>query len=198
MPKRIAPLSDIQVNKAKSRESDYKLNDGYGLYLLITPTGGKLWRFDYRYEDKRKTMAFGAYPAVCLADARRQREDAKKLLANGVDPAEMKKSVKQAKTALKENSFETVAREWHSKFSAPAAGKWSKHHAVTIIDRLGRDVFPWLGTRPIIEIKAPELLSILHRIEKRGALDSAHRVRHYCSQVFRYGSMVCAGYHLLP
>lgn len=184
MPKKIAPLSDIQLSKAKAKESDYKLADGGGLYLFITTTGGKLWRMDYRFNDKRKTTSFGSYPIITLADARQRREDAKKLLVNGVDPAEMKKSVKQAKTALKENSFEIVAREWHSKFSG--AGKWSNPHAVTIINRLERDVFPWMGNRPIIEIKAPELLTVLHRIEKRGALDSAHRVRHYCGQIFRY------------
>ena len=86
MPKRIAPLSDIQVKNAKPQEKEYKLMDGFGLFLLVTPTNGKLWRFDYRTNDKRKTIAFGAYPAVSLADARQRREDAKKLLANGVDP----------------------------------------------------------------------------------------------------------------
>lgn len=184
MPKRIAPLLDIQVNRAKPKDRDYKIADGGGLYLLITTTGGKLWRMDYRFNNKRKTISFGAYPDLSLADARQRREDAKKLLANDIDPSEMKKSVKQAKTALNESSFEIVAREWHSKFSS--ADKWSKPHAATILDRLARDVFPWLGNRPIVEIKAPELLEVLHRIEKRGALDSAHRVRHYCGQVFRY------------
>ena len=184
MPKRIAPLSDIQVNKAKPKEAVYKMADGGGLYLLVTTTGGKLWRMDYRFNDKRKTLAIGAYPAITLADARQRREDAKKLLANGVDPGEMKKSVKQAKTALNANSFEIVAREWHAKFSA--ANKWSQPHALTILDRLERDLFPWIGNRPVSEIKAPELLTSLQRIESRGALDSAHRVRHYCSQVFRY------------
>lgn len=182
MPKRIAPLSDIQVSKAKAKESDFKLNDGYGLYLLITPTGGKLWRFDYRHEGKRKTMAFGPYPAVSLADARQRREDAKKLLANGVDPGEMKKSIKQAKVALEENSFETVAREWHTKFS----GQWSAGHAATIMDRLTRDVFPWMGTSPVSEIKPVDLLAVLRRVEGRGALETAHRIRTICGQVLRY------------
>ncbi|MFZ2949600.1 MAG: integrase arm-type DNA-binding domain-containing protein [Desulfuromonadaceae bacterium] len=185
MPKRIQPLSDIQVKNAKPKEADYKLSDGYGLHLFVTPTGGKLWRLQYRFDGKQKLLSFGAYPALTLADARQRREDAKKLLANGVDPGEMKKSLKQAKTILAQNSFENVAREWHNKFSS--AGKWSKPHAVTILDRLERDLFPWVGNRPIIEIKAPELLTVLHRIENRGALDSAHRVRHYCGQIFRYG-----------
>ena len=182
MPKRIAPLSDIQVKNAKPQEKEYKLMDGYGLFLLVTPTNGKLWRFDYRTSDKRKTMAFGAYPAITLADARQRREDAKKLLANGVDPGEMKKFLKQAKVALDENSFEIVAREWITKFS----GQWSQVHATTIMDRLEKDVFPYMGQRPVIDIKSPELLAVLRRVESRGALDTAHRIRNHCGQVFRY------------
>lgn len=140
MPKRIAPLSDIQVKNAKSQNKEYKLMDGYGLFLLVTPTSGKLWRFDYRFDEKRKTIAFGAYPSITLADARQRREDAKKLLANGVDPGEMKKAIKLAHIELKENSFEIVAREWHTKFHS----QWSQVHADTIIDRLSKEVFPTL------------------------------------------------------
>lgn len=182
MPKRIAPLSDIQVKNAKPKKTEYKLNDGYGLFLLVTPTGGKLWRFDYRHEDKRKTLSFGAYPALTLADARERRDDAKKLLANGVDPGEMKKSIKQAKVELVENSFEIVAREWHSKFS----GQWSPGHAATIMDRLTRDTFPWIGTKPVSEIKPVDILAVLRRVEGRGALETAHRIRTICGQVLRY------------
>ncbi|HEY3309704.1 MAG TPA: integrase arm-type DNA-binding domain-containing protein [Desulfuromonadaceae bacterium] len=184
MPKKIVPLSDIQVSKAKPKDKPYKLTDGDGLFLLATPTGGKLWRFKYRFDGKEKLLSFGSYPALSLADARQRRDDAKKLLANDVDPGETKKAQKAAKCVSNANSFEVVAREWHSKFSS--ADKWSKPHAVTILDRLERDIFPWLGNRPIIEIKAPELLTVLHRVENRGALDSAHRVRHYCGQIFRY------------
>jgi hypothetical protein len=140
MPKKITPLSDIQVKSAKPKESDYKLADGGGLYLLVTTTGGKLWRVDYRFDNKRKTASFGAYPTITLAEARQRREDAKKLLANGVDPCEMKKSLKQAKIELDENSFELIAREWITKFS----GQWSEVHATTIMDRLEKDVFPYI------------------------------------------------------
>jgi len=182
MPKRIAPLSDTQVSKAKSKESDYKLADGGGLYLLVTTTGGKLWRMDYRYNDKRKTTAFGAYPAVTLADARQRREDAKKLLANDIDPSAFKKEQHAAKIELTENSFEFVAREWFAKFTAD----WSAVHAATVKERLVRDVFPYMGSKNIAEIKAPELLAVLRRIESRGALDTAHRTRNHCGQVFRY------------
>lgn len=182
MPKRIAPLSDIQVRSAKPQAKEYKLLDGFGLYLLVTPTNGKLWRFDYRYGDKRKVVAFGAYPAISLSDARQRREDAKKLLANGIDPGEVKKAQKAATVAETENSFEIVAREWHSKFS----GQWSTGHAETIMDRLTRDVFPWLGNKPVNEVRPVDLLAILRRVEGRGALETAHRIRTICGQVLRY------------
>ena len=111
MPKRIVPLSDLQVSKAKPGGKEYKLFDGGGLFLLVTPTGGKLWHFKYRYNDKEKKLTFGAYPAVSLSDARQRREDAKKLLANGVDPSDVKKAQKAADTSKNENSFEVVARD---------------------------------------------------------------------------------------
>jgi integrase len=182
MRKRIVPLSDVQVRNAKSKEKDYKLSDGQGLYLLVTATGGKLWRLDYSFASKRKTLALGNYPAVSLADARQRREDAKKLLANGVDPGAIKKAQKAATVAETENSFEVVAREWHGKFS----GTWSACHIETTMGRLQLDVFPVMGARPIAEIKAPEVLAMLRRIETRGALETAHRVRTICGQIFRY------------
>jgi integrase len=188
MPKRIAPLSDIQVKNAKPQEKDYKLMDGYGLFLLVTPTNGKLWRFDYRTGDKRKTIAFGAYPALSLADARQRREDAKKLLANGVDPGEMKKALKATYKDIAANTFEGIARQWHLKFSS--AGKWSTVHAADILHRLEKDIFPPLGSRPVSEIKPKELLIVLERVVSRGALDSAHRLRHHCGMIFRY-AIVC-------
>ena len=184
MPKRIAPLSDAQIKNAKPQEKDYKLMDGFGLFLLITPTNGKLWRFDYRFDNKRKMLALGAYPSVTLAEARQRREDAKKLLANGIDPGAMKKTLKPTGKDLAANTFEVIARQWHLKFSA--AGKWSPTHAADIMHRLEKDIFPPLGSRPISEIKPKELLTVLERIASRGALDSAHRLRHHCGMIFRY------------
>lgn len=182
MPKRIVPLTDTQVRSAKAQPKDYKLADGGGLFLLITPTGGKLWNMKYRFDGKEKRLSFGAYPALSLADARHRREDAKKLIANGVDPGEMKKSIKQAKIALEENSFEIIAREWHTKFYT----QWSKVHADTIIDRLEKEVFPTLGSKPISDISTPDVLAVLRRMESRGALGTAHRIRTMCRQIFRY------------
>jgi len=182
MPKRIVSLTDTQVSKAKLKDKQYKLADGEGLYLLVTPTGGKLWRFKYRIGDKEKLLSFGAYPAVGLADARRRREDAKKLLVNGADPGEVKKAQKAAIVAQAENAFEIVAREWHGKFS----GQWSSGHAATIMDRLTRDVFPWLGANPVSDIKPVDILAVLRRVEGRGALETAHRIRTICGQVLRY------------
>ena len=181
MPKRITPLTDLDVKRAKAQEKQATLFDGGGLFLLVTPTGGKLWRFKYRFGSKERLLAFGAYPAITLADARQRRDDAKKMLANGVDPGEIKKAQKAAQGG-EENSFEVVAREWHSKF----APTWAACHAKTTLDRLARDVFPWLGLRPIGEIKPPELLAVLRRVESRGALETAHRVKTICGQVFRY------------
>jgi len=182
MPRRIQSLTDLKVKSAKPKDKDYKLSDGFGLHLLLTPTGGKLWRLDYRYGDKRKTLAFGAYPAITLADARRRREDARKLLANGIDPSAVKKAQKASRADSDANSFEVVAREWHEKFKE----SWSPSHAHVTITRLERDIFPWMGKRPISEIEPPEVLAVLRRIESRGAGETARRMKIVCGQVFRY------------
>ena len=181
MPKRIIPLTDMKVQKAKSKDKPISLFDGGGLYLLITPSGGKLWRFKYRFNNKEKKLAFGSYPEIGLQDARQRREDARKLLANDVDPDAVRKAQKQAKTAETE-TFEVIAREWHTTFTP----SWTARHAATILSRLNHDLIPWLGSRPINEIKAPELLSVLRRAESRGALELAHRLRAIAGQVFRY------------
>lgn len=182
MAKRITPLSDIQVKNAKAKEKEYKLFDGGGLYLLVTISGGRLWRFKYRFNEKEKQLAFGAYPIITLADARQRREDAKKLLANCVDPGETKKAQKAALGEQDMNTFEVIAREWHSKF----AHTWVPSHAQHKLERLEKNVFPWIGKRPIKEITAPEVLAVLRRMEARNILDTAHRVRFECSSIFRY------------
>ncbi len=174
-------LTATEVKVAKQKEKPYKLTDGQGLYLQVTPTGRKRWRFKYRFDDKEKLLAFGTYPEISLAEAREKRDAARRQVANGIDPGELRKAEKTAKTQTTE-TFEHVAREWHQKFSP----RWSPVHAETTIKRLERDAFPWIGSRPIAEIKAPELLTVLRRVESRGALESAHRVKTICGQVFRY------------
>ena len=172
------PLSDAAVRNAKAREKTYRIADAKGMYLEVTPAGGKYWRLKYRFDGKEKRIAFGVYPDVSLAQARERCGEARKHLANGVDPGVLK----QVGKAATENSFEAVAREWHVKFSPG----WVAHHAEKLIRRLEREVFPWLGARPIGEINAPELLAVLRRIEARGALDTAHRVHQNCGKIFRY------------
>ncbi|WP_224983564.1 tyrosine-type recombinase/integrase [Geomonas agri] len=181
MPKRIPPLSDPQIRNAKPKNKDYKLMDGYGLFLLVTPSSGKLWRFDYRFGNKRKTMALGTYPAIPLEEARKRREDAKALLAHNIDPSGIKKAKKAAGEDADANSFEVVAREWHVKFSP----SWSDSHAFWVIRRLEQYVFPDIGARPIGDLKAPDVLKVLRRIETL-TLETAHRVKFVIGQVFRY------------
>ena len=175
-------LTDVKVRNAKPGEKQVKLSDGDGMYLLVTPNGGKCWRIKYRFGGKEKVLALGTYPEVSLSDARERRHDARKLLANGVDPGEIKKAQKASTVAETENSLEVVAREWHNKFS----GTWSSSHAETTLRRIELDVFPVLGAKPVGEIKPMELLTMLRRIESRGALETAHRVRTICGQIFRY------------
>lgn len=172
------PISDTAARNAKPREKSYRIADAKGMYLEVTPAGGKYWRMKYRFSGKEKRLALGVYPDVSLAQARERCGQARKHLANGVDPGVLK----QANKAATENSFEAVAREWHTKFSPG----WAPHHADKIIRRLEREVFPWLGSRPIGDINAPELLAVLRRIEARDALETAHRVHQNCGKVFRY------------
>jgi integrase len=175
-------LTDTAIRNAKPTEKPVKLTDGGGLYLLLKPNGSRWWRFDYRYGGKRKTLSMGVYPDVGLKEARTRRDDARKLLAADVDPGENRKAAKATRVEQSANSFEVVAREWFAKYSTG----WAKGHADKIIRRLERDLFPWLGNRPIAEITAPELLQSLHRIEARGVLETAHRALQNSGQVFRY------------
>jgi hypothetical protein len=175
-------LSDLEVRRAKPADSPYKLADENGLYLRVEPRGSKLWRYDYRFAGKRKTLAFGKYPDVSLANARERHSEARKLLANGADPGLVKKAQKVARTEAVGNSFEAIAREWFERHKPT----WATSHADKILARLEKDLFPWLGSRPIAEITAPEVLRNLRRIEARGALDTAHRALQNCGQVFRY------------
>lgn len=175
-------LSDTAVRKAKPEAKSYKMADGGGMYLEVMPTGAKYWRLKYRYGGKEKRLAFGVYPDVSLAQARERRDDARKLLANSTDPSAVKQAQKTSKAELAENSFEVIAREWFVRH----APNWKENHSSKIIARLEKDVFPWIGARPIAEIAAPALLAAIRRIEARGALETAHRALACCGQVFRY------------
>ncbi len=181
MPKRIAPLTDTKVRTVKPKKKPQKLYDGGGLFLLVTPAGGKLWNLKYRFDGEEKNISFGAYPDISLAEARQKRDQAKALLASGIDPSDTRKAQKAAVTEESE-TFEVIAREWHAKFFS----SWAQSHSGKIIRRLELYIFPWLGDRPIKEITAAELLSALRRIEAKGILETAHRTLQNCSRVFRY------------
>ncbi|TQE99653.1 MAG: DUF4102 domain-containing protein [Spiribacter salinus] len=176
------PLTDTAIRNAKPAKKARKLFDGGGLYLEVAPSGGKWWRLKYRYGGKEKRLSLGVYPDVSLKDARERRDEARKLLANDIDPSENRKATRAAKVERAANSFEAIAREWYAKHSP----NWSANHANRIIRRLERDIFPWLGGKPIADITAPQLLEVIRRIEQRGALETAHRALGNCGQVFRY------------
>lgn len=176
------PLTDIKVKSAKPTDKAYKLTDGGGMYLLVKPNGSKYWRLKYRFVGKEKMLSFGVYPDVSLADARQKRDEARKVLAAGGDPGEVKKADKLAQKLSTENTFEAIAREWHRQ----KADRWSLRYRDEIIDTFEKDIFPYLGRRPIAEIKPMELLETLRRLEKRGALEKMRKVRQRCGEVFRY------------
>ncbi|MCL1028883.1 tyrosine-type recombinase/integrase [Serratia silvae] len=176
------PLTDLQIRRAKPQEKAYTLNDGQGLSLLIEPSGSKGWRFRYRYAGKARLMSFGTYDLVSLAEARSKREVARKQVSEGIDPGEVKKAAKLAQKLSAENSFEVISREWHTA----KADRWSLGYREEIMSTFEADVFPYIGKRPISEIKPLELLEVLRRIEKRGALEKTRKVRQRCGEVFRY------------
>lgn len=175
-------LTDTTIRKAKSDARQYKLADEKGLFLLVHSNGSKYWRLKYRFDGKEKMLALGVYPDVGLKDARERRDEARKLLAGGVDPGENRKAQKASRTEKAANSFEVVCREW---LEARKASVEPAQHLKTL-SRMEGDVFPWLGPKPIADIKATDILSVLRRIDERGARYTAHRVRSEISRAFRY------------
>lgn len=176
-------LTDTFVKNSKysGKSAGDKHSDGQGLYLHISATG-KYWRLAYRFTEKQKTLSLGVYPAVSLAEARKGRDRARVLLSAGTDPSTAKREEKAARTAGGENTFKAIAMEW---YGTKKEG-WSVTHADTTLERMEKNVFPWLGKRPLVEIEAPEILTTLRRIESRGAIDTTHRIKAIISTVFRY------------
>ncbi|THJ54323.1 DUF4102 domain-containing protein [Burkholderia sp. LS-044] len=175
-------LTDVAIRNAKPTDKQQKLFDGGGLFLLIKPTGGKRWVLKYRFAGKEKSLALGTYPAIPLNEARKRRDEAKDKLTAGIDPGDAKKAEKRTQRLNAENSFEAVAREWHAKY----APTWSDGHAARILRRLEVDAFPWIGGKPVARLTPPDVLDVLRRVEKRGALETAHRLHANVSQVVRY------------
>ena len=175
-------LTDTHIRNAKPKAKSYKLSDGGGMYLLIKPDGPRYWRLDYRFSGKRRTLALGVYPTTTLSNARTRREEARALLAQDTDPSVAKKATKRAAKHANETTFEVIAREWLHNQRKRLVPRYSAQ----ILTRLEADIFPQIGRRPIADIDAPELLETLRKIEKRGALETARRLRQTCGQVFRY------------
>ena len=176
------PLTDIQIRNAKPTEKSYKLYDGGGLYLEIAKSGGKLWRMKYSYARKEKLLSFGSYPIISLADARKRRDDAKKLLANDTDPSEVNRIKKQQREIASANSFEAVARDWFDRHLSQKA----ETTKTRVVSRMERFVLPYLGKRPIAEITAPDILAVVRRIETHHSLDTAHRTQVEIGQIIRF------------
>lgn len=175
-------LTVKNIDTAKPKEKPYKLPDSGSLYLYISPSGNKSWRFDYQFNGKRKTLTIGKYPYISLSQARIEREEAKKLIANGKDPALIKKISTYLTDAEKENTFKNIAIEWHqSKMKS-----WSKGYANEVMTIFEKDIFPFIGNEPVNKIKPLEMLTVLKLIENRGAIEIARKARMRCSEVFRY------------
>jgi integrase len=175
-------LTDAAIRKAKATGKRVRLYDAAGLYLEIVPAGGRWWRFKYRFAGKEKLISLGVYPEVRLADARVRCAEARQLLADGIDPSVHRQAQRAARAENAANTFEVVAREWFDKNSPT----WAPSHSTRVLRRLERDVFPYIGGRPIGQIAPPEVLRVLQRIENRDVRETAHRARTDIGAVFRY------------
>lgn len=184
MPKIVKPLTDIQPKTAKPKTKPYKLSDGGGLYLLVNPDGQKYWRMKYRFEGAERLMAFGKYPDISLAAARKSRIAVRDLLNQGIDPSQDKRQKKEAKVAANANSFEKLARAWH----ANRLSTWSESTAKDTISRLEKDIFPEIGKLPISNITHRQVIDALRKVEDRGAGEVAHRLKSTCARIFSYAN----------
>ena len=175
-------LTSLAVKQAQPAGKTKRLYDERGLYLEISPAGGKWWRLKYRFAGKEKRLSLGVYPDISLKEARAARDEARRLIAQGVDPSARRKEIRRQRVVDAENSFEVVAREWFQK-QAPI---WSDIHQKNVISKLEKNIFPYLGHNTVAAVSAPNLLRVLRKIEERGAIETAHRTLSICGQVFRY------------
>ena len=175
-------LTDLEIRRSKPREKSYTLNDGNGLSLLIEPNGSRGWRFRYRFDGKPKMISLGTYPDVSLNDARLKRDDARKQVAGGINPSDVRKEDKLSKQGRNENTFEAIAREWYAK----RIDRWSESYGEEMMKTFEADVFPIIGRRPIADIKPMELMAVLSKLDERGATEKLRKVRQRCGEVWRY------------
>lgn len=175
-------LTATEIKAAKPKEKAYKMADGGGMYLEVFPNGTKSWRMKYRMGPKEKRVVFGVYPTVSLSEARTKREEAKRILAEGGDPSQEKQAEKAAKVLVVQNSFESIAVEWHNHKKE----NWSQGYAEDILEYLTKDIFPFIGKRAINEIKPAEMLAVLRKMEQRGVLDKLKKTRQACRQIFTH------------
>lgn len=176
-------LSDLLIKRTPPGVKASRLYDGRGLYLEVTPKGGRWWRLKYRFEGKEKLLSMGTYPDTSLRMARDKRDQARRQLASGVDPSAARKAAKIERITAAGSSMEAVAREFHETKSS----EWSGPHARRWLERLQKDVFPYVGTLPLADVTAPKLLEVLRRVESRGVRETVHSIQQSCGQVFRYG-----------
>jgi integrase len=175
-------LNNTTIKNAKARDKNYKLSDGKGLYLLITKSGGKWWRFKYRFDDKEKLISLGTYPEVSLKEARESRDLKRKQVSQGLDPSAERKNQKALKKDAHANSFERVAREWHAKQEKI----WTKRYSSLVLKRLENYIFPFIAEIPIDQLKAADLLEALKVLENKGTIETARRQLQICGQICRY------------
>lgn len=175
-------LTAAQVEHVKPADKTIRLFDERGLYLEVSPKGGKWWRFKYSFARRERRISLGVYPDVSLKEAREKRDAARKQVAEGIDPSEVRKQAKLAFYRSHANNFEAVAREWFQMFSTA----WKPEYAKLVMHRLEADAFPWLGSRPLTALAPVDVLSVVRRIQSRGALETAHRVLQYAGKIMRY------------
>lgn len=180
------PLNDRQIKHSKPKDKPYKLTDGNGLYLHITPAGGKLWRLKYRIDGKEKTLSIGKYPHLSLVEAREAAENARKMKAQGIDPSQAKQQAKAERQAALLNTFEHIARDWHQN----NISRWKPNHAQRIMRYLEKDVFPYIGSSPIQELRVAHIKQVLDAITARGVAETAEKIRQWINKIFNYALML--------